>query len=136
MDDGGGSGGSYGFKAVGEGEISVRGGDAALKRQHGLHGAETGGVNAAHLACADAEGLAVARIDDGVGLDVLANAPGEEQAAQFLRSRRTPGCHFELGFGDAGGVGVLEQQAARYVFDDGARRGGVDLNQAQVLLGG
>src|ERR1035437_2848941 len=88
LDNGGGASGGYGFEAVGEGEEGVGGGDAALERQHGLHGAEAGGVHAAHLARADAEGLAVARIDDGVRLDVLADAPGEKQAAQLLGCRR------------------------------------------------
>ncbi len=97
LDDGGGSGLGYGFKAVGERKEGVGGGDAALERQHGLHGAEAGGVHAAHLARAHAEGLAVAGVDDGVGLDVLADAPGEEQAAQFLGGGRTPGDDLQPG---------------------------------------
>ena len=37
---------------------------------------------------------------------------------------------------DAAGVGVLQQQAAGDVLDDRPRRGGLDFDQAQVLLGG
>ena len=126
----------YGFKAVGEGEKGVGGGYTTLQRKDGLHGAEAGGVYAAHLAGADAEGLAVAGIDDGVGFDVLADAPGKEQAAQFFGGGRAPGDDFELGFGDAAGIGILQQQAAGDVLDDGARRGGVDFDQAEILFGG
>ena len=113
LDDGGGSGLGYGFKAVGEREKGVGGGDATLKRQHGFHGAEAGGVHAAHLAGADAEGLAVTGVDDGVGFDVLADAPGEEQAAQLFGGGRTPGDDLELGLGDAAGVGVLQAATRR-----------------------
>jgi hypothetical protein len=77
--------GDYGFEAVGEGEEGVGGGDAAGERQDGFHGAEAGGVDAAHLAGADADGLAVFGVDDGVGFDVLADAPGEEQAGELFR---------------------------------------------------
>ena len=126
LDDGGGSGCGYGFKAVGEGEEGVGGGDAACERQDGFHGAEAGGVDAAHLARADAEGLAVAGVDDGVRFDVLAHAPGKEQAAQFFGRGRAPGDDFQLGFGDAAGVGILQEQAAGNVLDDAgaAGRGG------------
>ncbi len=95
----------------------------------------TRGINAAHLAGADAQRLAVARIDDGVGLDVLADPPGKEQAAQFFGRRRTPGHHFEFGLGHAGRVGVLQQQSAGDMLDDRPRRRGLDLDQAQILLG-
>ncbi len=136
LDDGGGAGLGYGFKAVGEGEKGVGGGYAALEREDRFHGAEAGGVHAAHLARADAQGLAVAGVDDGVGFDVLGHAPGEEQAAQLLGGGRTPGDDFQLRFGDAGGVGVLEEQSAGDVLDDGPGRGGLDFDQAQVLFGG
>ncbi len=59
LDDGGCSGCGYGFQAIGEGKEGVGGGDAVGERQDGFHGAEVGGVDAAHLAGADAEGLAV-----------------------------------------------------------------------------
>ena len=87
LNDRGGSGLGNGFKAIGEGKEGIRGGDRALQRQNGLLRAESGGVHAAHLPRANAHGLAVARIDDGVRLDVLADAPGKEQAAQFLGRR-------------------------------------------------
>ena len=136
LDDGGGSGLGYGFKAVGEGKEGVGGSHATLERQHGLHGAEASGVHAAHLAGADAQGLAVAGIDDGVRFHVLANAPGEEQAAQLLGSGRAPGDDFEFRFGDAGGIGILQEKAAGDVLDHRTGRGGVDFDQAKILFGG
>ena len=121
----------------GKGKKASEAATQPFERQHGLHGAEAGGVHAAHLAGADAEGLAVAGVDDGVRFDVLADAPGEEQAAQFLGGGRTPGDDLELRSSvDAAGVGVLQQQSAGDVLDDGARRGGVDFDQAQILFGG
>ena len=136
LDDGGSAGSGNGFESVGEREEGVGGGDGAFEREDGFHGAEAGGVDAAHLAGADADGLAVARVDDGVGFDVLADAPGEEQAAEFFGGGRTPGDDFELGLGDAAGVGVLQQQAAGDVLDDRARRRVADFDEAEVLFGG
>ncbi len=70
LDDGGCAGLGDGFEAVGEWEEGVGGGYGALEREDGFHGAEAGGVDAAHLAGADADGLAVALgeagVDDGV----------------------------------------------------------------------
>src|SRR5208337_3555486 len=109
LDDGGGSGLGYGFKAVGEGKEGVGGGYATLEREDGLHGSEAGGVYAAHLAGADAQGLAVAGIDDGIRFHVLRYAPGEEQAAQLLGSGRAPGDDLQLRFSDAGGIGILQE---------------------------
>ena len=84
LNDGGGAGLGDGFEAVGEGKEGVGGGDAAVEGQDGFHGSEAGGVDAAHLAGADADGLAVAGVDDGVGLDVFADAPGEEQGIELV----------------------------------------------------
>ena len=52
------------------------------------------------------------------------------------RGGRAGGDHFEVGLGDAGGVGVLKQQAAGDLLEDGAERSGADLDEAEVLLGG
>ena len=109
LDDSGGAGCGHGFKAVWEREEGVRGGHATLKRENGFHGAEFGGVHAAHLACADAESLAVLGIDDGVRFDMLANAPCKEQASQLLGCGRTPRDHIQFRLVDAAPVGVLEQ---------------------------
>ena len=81
MNHGGGSSRSDRFKPIGEGKEGVRGGDAVPERQHSLHCAEPGGIYAAHLSCAYAQGLAVPGVDDGVRLDVLADAPRKQQAA-------------------------------------------------------
>ena len=55
------------------------------------------GIYPAHLSGADADGLAVARIEDRVGLHVLANFPGEQQGALFFRRGRALGDHFQVG---------------------------------------
>ena len=136
LDDGGGAGCGDGFESVREREEGVRGGDGALEGKDGFHGAESGGVDAAHLSGAHADGLAVARVDDSVRFDVLANAPGEDEAAEFFGSRRAPGDDLDFGFGDAAGVGILKQQAAGNVFDNGAGRRGSDFDEAEVLLDG
>ena len=71
---------------------------------------------------------------------MLANAPGEEQAAQLLGRGRTPGDDLQAGIEgrgvDAAGVGVLQEQPARDVLDDRTRRSGMNLDQAQILPGG
>ena len=114
LNDRSGSGLGYGFKAVGKWEEGIRGGDAALERQDSLHGAKAGGVYAAHLAGADAESLGELRlgagIDDGVRLDVLANAPGKEKAAQFFVGGWALGYDLEFGGCDVARVGVLQEQ--------------------------
>src|SRR6476646_4237683 len=61
----------HSFKAVGEGKERVGGSDGALERQHSLLRAEARGVDAAHLACAHSDCLAIARIDDCIRFDVL-----------------------------------------------------------------
>ena len=86
LDDGGGSGAGDFFDAVGEWEEGVGGGDRAFERELRIHGAELhcgnpGGIDAGHLAGADADSLAVAGVDDGVGFYVLSDFPGEEQGA-------------------------------------------------------
>src|SRR5271165_1904576 len=70
LNDCGGSRLSDFFDPIGEREESVRGGNCSLQRQLSLHGADLGGIDAAHLSRAYADGLTVARIDDGVGLHV------------------------------------------------------------------
>ena len=107
-------------------------------------------VDAAHLAGADADGLAVFGIDDGVGLDVLADFPGEEQGARFLGCGRASGDDFEVGVLQWAVVGVLHEQAAGDVLQDPVARGGLgcrrtnasgatwvyDFDEAKVLLRG
>ena len=82
------------------------------ERQHGLHGADLRGVHAAHLAGADADALAVAGVEDGVGLDVLADLPGEEQGAHLLGGGLPLGDHLEVGVGEGADVVVLHEDAA------------------------
>ena len=78
----------------------------------GLDGGDARGVDAAHLAGADADGLAVLRVDDGVGLDELGHLPGEHQVVDFLLARRALGHHLEVVGGDHADVAALHQQPA------------------------
>ena len=107
LNDGGGSGLGDFFDAIGEGEEGVGGGDGAFQRELGFHGADLGGIYAGHLSGADADGLAVARVDDGVGLHVFADFPGEEQGAGFFRRGSALGDDFEIGVLQGADVGVL-----------------------------
>ncbi len=50
-----------------------------------LAGGDHGGIDAAHLAGADADRGAVLGVDDGVRLDVLGDPPGEEQVGELGR---------------------------------------------------
>ena len=50
-----------------------------------LAGGDAGRIDPAHLAGADADGGAVAGVDDGVRLDVLGDAEGEQQVVEFAR---------------------------------------------------
>ena len=72
--------------AVGEGKERVGGRDCAFQRQHRFLRAHAAGIHAAHLSGANAHRLAVARVEDGVRLYVLADLPGKQQRALFFRS--------------------------------------------------
>jgi hypothetical protein len=102
-------------EAVAEGEEGVR---CRHRADHGeavvlgLDRGDARRIDAAHLAGADADGHAVLAIDDGVRLDVLGDAPGEQQVGHFLRGRRAFGHHLDVGLADARLVGALQQQAA------------------------
>ena len=80
-------------QAVGEGEEGVGRDDRALGQRLGkarclgrverLAGGDARGIDAAHLAGADADRGAVLGIDDGVRLDVLGDAEGEFQVGHL-----------------------------------------------------
>src|SRR5438270_4594960 len=65
--------------AVAEGEEGVGGEHRAFDGKLGAHRADAHRVNARHLTSADADRLAVAGVDDGVRLRVLADRPSEEK---------------------------------------------------------
>ena len=135
---------------VGEGEEGVGGDDRALGQRLGQAGGlgrverlargDARGIDAAHLAGADADGGAVPCIDDGVRLDVLGDAEGEFQIGHLGRRRRALRHDLELQIVDHRIVAALDEQAAGNGFDGGA--GGARIGQAagdqqaQVLLGG
>ena len=66
LDDGGGSDAGDFLDAIGEGKEGVRGCDRAFQWQDGFHGSDFAGVHAAHLSSADADGLPIAGVENGV----------------------------------------------------------------------
>ncbi len=75
-------------------------------------------------------------VDDGVGFDVLADAPGEEERAELFGGGVAGGDGLEVGLGDAEVVGVLDEEAAGDLLEDAGGVGGGDLEEAEVFLGG
>src|ERR1700676_4290916 len=112
LDDGGGSGLGDFFDAVGKRKEGIGGGDCAVQQELSLHGADLGRIYSAHLSAADADGLAVAGVDDGVRFYVLADFPGEEQGAGLFGSGSAFGDHLEIGVLQGADVGVLHEHAA------------------------
>src|ERR1700733_123747 len=131
LDDGGCAGLGYGLEAVGEWKEGVGGGYAAGEREDGLHGSKACCVAAGHLAGSYAYGLAVtfaeSGVDDGVGFDVLADAPGEEERAELFGGGVAVGDGLEVGLGDAEVGGVLDEEAAGDLLGDARGVGGGDL---------
>ena len=82
-----------GIEAITEWKEGVRSHDAAFDRHLRLHGRQLHGIHAAHLPCADADGLARLGIDDGVGLDVFADFPRKGTSGIFFIRRLTDGRH-------------------------------------------
>ena len=116
LNDGGRSGFGDFFDTVGKRKESVGRGDGACERELGFHGAKLRGVDAAHLAGANADGLSVARVDDGVGFDVLANFPRKEQGSGFFGRGGAFGHYFQICVLQGANVGVLHQDSAGNIF--------------------
>ena len=76
-----------------------------------LDRSNTRGVHAAHLARADTDGLTVLGVDDGVGLHVLGDFPGEDQVVDFLFGRCALGHDFQVIGADHADIAALHQQA-------------------------
>ncbi len=76
----------------------------------GLDGGDACGVDPAHLSRTDADGGVVLGIDDGVGLDELGHAPGEQQVAHFVGRRLALAHHLDVTREQQ--VGILHQQPA------------------------
>ena len=86
LNDGDGAGFGGFLDAIGEREESVGGDDAAGERRLRFHDGDFYGIDAAHLAGADAERGAIFGENDGVGFDVLADFPREAQSFAFRRA--------------------------------------------------
>ena len=114
MDDGADTNLGSVVDAVAEREEGVGGHDRAGNLQAGmlgLDGSDASGVDAAHLACADTDGLTALGVDNGVGFDELGDFPGEDQIVDFLLGRRAFGHHFQVVGGNHADITALHQQA-------------------------
>src|ERR1700678_1082974 len=65
------------FHTIGKREKSVGCGYGSFQRELGLHGADLGGIDAAHLTSAHANGLSVASVDNGIRFNVFAHLPSK-----------------------------------------------------------
>ena len=103
---GGGAGGGGGQEPVRKGKEGVGRDHAALRARARLAGGgrciggllrgDPRGIDAAHLARADADCGAVLGVDDGVRLHVLGDGEGEQEVRTLLFRRRAPGHGLEL----------------------------------------
>ncbi len=112
LNDSGGAGFCGVLDAVGEREEGVGGDDAALQRFLRFHDRDFDGVDAGHLAGADAEGGGILGEDDGVGFDVLADFPGELEIGEFGGGGCAFGDDGKLLAGDGAAVWLLDEDAA------------------------
>src|SRR5690606_8111302 len=109
-----------GVDAVAEWEEGIRGHHRTGHDQAGVGGLDAGDtrrIHATHLARADADGAAVLRVDDRVGLDERGHAPGEQQVAQLRVGRRDPGYYLQLVARHFADVAGLHQQARADALD-------------------
>ena len=113
---------------------------SALAASSALMRGDAGRIDAAHLAGADADRLAVLGVDDGVGLHVLGHLEGELHVFQFLRGRRALGDDLQFQVLDHAVVAGLDEQAAGDGLCGQARHArigqGAGDEQAQVRLAG
>src|SRR3989344_2012673 len=112
--------GSSVVQTVAEREEGVGGHHRAGNLQAGvlsLDSGDTRGVDAAHLAGADTDGLAVFRVDDGVGFNELGHFPGEDQVMDFLLARCTLSNDLQVFGLDHADVAALHQQATVDAFE-------------------
>ena len=105
-------------EATAEPRVIGAGRPSALAASSAFRRSDAGGIDAAHLAGADADRLAVLGVDDGVRLHVLADLEGELHVFQFLRRRRALGDDLQVQILDHAVVAGLDEQTA----GDGLRR--------------
>ena len=131
---------SDGLQAIGEREEGIGGSDAALQREDRFHGSEAGRIDPGHLAGTDADGLTVALReageDDGIGFDVFADPPCEQERAQFFRGGFANSGNLQVGFVDTNAVRILHEQPSGDLLKHSRSFGGSDLKEAKVFLGG
>src|SRR5271154_5768228 len=112
LNHGGGAGFGGVLDAVGEGEKGVGGDYGSLQRFLRFHYRDLDGIDAAHLAGADAERGGILGEDDGVGFNVLADFPGELEIGEFGWRGSTLGDDGEFFATDGAAVWLLDKKAA------------------------
>ena len=94
-------------------------------------------IDAAHLACAHAEGHAAAAEHDRIALDEFRDLPGEQQIIHLLRCRLLLGHDAQFVRLHIFGIGRLHEQAAAHAFEIERIAPGRDrhFEQAHILFG-
>jgi len=126
LDHTGDSGSRSGINAIAEREECIGCHDGSLDFQTlvlGFDAGDFGGVDAAHLASTDTDGHFVFRVDNGIGLDELADFPAEQQVIEFLGGWLPFGDNLQLFAGDDATVAFLNQQATIHAFQIVTRGG-------------
>ena len=143
LDDGGGAGLGGGEETVGKREESVGRDHRILgerRRQTGglggfcrLPGGDARGIDAAHLAGADADRRSVLGIDDRIRFDVFCDTERKFEIGEFAFGGRALGHHFQLHVVDDGVVAALDEHAAgnRAQHQSGSARIGQPAGQQQ-----
>src|ERR1043165_4784524 len=136
LDDGGDAVTGGLVNAVAEGEKGVGGEHGAFDGKLRAHRADAHRINARHLARADAYGLPVARVDDGVRLRVLADRPSEQERRDLRVRRRSARDDLQVFAAEPLSVARLDEHAAGYLFEfeTGWGHGRARAADAQVLL--
>ena len=82
-----------------------------LRRLLGLATGDEGGIDAAHLAGTDSGCGPLLGVDDGVRLDMLGDAPGEEKIVDLGVGRCALSDNLEVGSGHHSGIAILNEVA-------------------------
>src|ERR1700677_1191668 len=116
LDDGSGSGLGDFLDSIGEWEKGVGRGDRSLQGKLCFHGSDFSGIDAAHLAGADADSLSIAYVDDGVRLHMLADFPGKQKRTSFFGGRAALGDDLQVTILQTARIRVLYEDSAGNIF--------------------
>jgi len=83
---------------------------------HSLAADRKAGAIGVILSGADSDGLPVARVDDGVRLNVLADFPGKQKCANLFRRGSPLGNDFQIDILQWPDIGILQENSAGNIF--------------------